>query len=317
MTGKIKKATEKGYIGSVRFFKNLIFLSICVLIAIPTALAVKYYRVVSTAQEPAVAEAEPAFAPAVDSMEPFEPYEDTVVPETTDIVSEEPPAYQALYPDFYAPQPYEATERVENAVYLTFSDGPSEQTDEILAILAEKEVKATFFVVGCNEEGDERRLRDIAEQGHTLGMHAYSHDYTKLYASVEDFLSELYKNYEEIIDVAGVGPTVFRFPGGSINAYNAGFYQELIDEMVRRGFVPFDANVSAEDANSGNTAEELVEHVMSDMAGLKRGVVLLHDSAGKKSTVEALPMIIDQLRGQGYAFLAITPETMPVLYASG
>lgn len=317
MTGKIEKATEKGYIGSVRFFKNLIFLSICVLIAIPTALAVKYYRVVSTAQEPAVAEAEPAFAPAVDSMEPFEPYEDTVVPETTDIVSEEPPAYQALYPDFYAPQPYEATERVENAVYLTFSDGPSEQTDEILAILAEKDVKATFFVVGCNEEGNEQRLRNIAAQGHTIGMHSYSHDYAKVYTSVEDFLGEFYENYKEILDVTGEAPTVFRFPGGSINAYNAALYRELIGEMVRRGFVPFDANVSAEDANSGNTAETLVTNVLGDMADQTRGVVLLHDSAGKTSTVEALPMIIDQLRGQGHAFLAITPETMPVLYASG
>lgn len=304
----------KGYVGSIRFFKNLIFLSICFLIAIPTVLALKYYRIVFTAQEPAVSVAAPVFASTTESMEPDG---EAVIEDRTVPVSQDPPAYQALYPDFYAPQPYGATERVENAVYLTFSDGPSERTDEILAILAEKDVKATFFVVGCDEEGDEQRLRDIAAQGHTIGMHSYSHDYAKMYASVEDFLGDFYENFKEILDATGKAPTVFRLPGGSINAYNAAIYRELIGEMVRRGFVPFDTNVSAKDGDSGNAAETLVENVLGDMAEQTRGVVLLHDSAGKTTTVEALPAIIDSLREQGYAFLAITPETMPVLYASG
>lgn len=176
MTDKTEEAPAKGYIGSVRFFKNLIFLSICVLIAIPSALAVKYYRIVSTAQEPPVYEAVPAFIPAT---EPVEPNEEAVIKDTADAVSENPPAYQSLYPDFYAPQPYAATERIERSVYLTFDDGPSEQTEHILDILAEKDVKATFFVVGQDDETGLARLREIAAQGHTLGMHTYSHVYTK------------------------------------------------------------------------------------------------------------------------------------------
>lgn len=313
MTDKTEEAPAKGYIGSVRFFKNLIFLSICVLIAIPSALAVKYYRIVSTAQEPPVYEAVPAFIPAT---EPVEPNEEAVIKDTADAVSENPPAYQSLYPDFYAPQPYAVTERIERSVYLTFDDGPSEQTEHILDILAEKDVKATFFVVGQDDETGLARLREIAAQGHTLGMHTYSHVYTEVYASVENCLAEFYANFTQIRDATGVAPTVFRFPGGSINAYSVGFYQELIAEMTRRGFVPFDWNVSAED-NGGpqKTADEIVELVQNRMRGVSRGVVLLHDKDGSEETVAALPALIDRLRANGYTFYAITPETMPVLFS--
>ncbi len=309
----VPAAAPSKYIGSIRFFKNLIFLSICVLIAVPCSLAVKYYRIASAPQEP-VSDAAPVVPPAA---EPTAPDAETGSKDTADAASEEPPAYQSLYPDFHAPQPYGATERIEKVVYLTFSDGPSERTDEILAILAEKDVKATFFVVGCNEEGDEQRLRNIAAQGHTIGMHSYTHDYAAIYASMESFLGDFYQNFQEILNATGVAPTVFRLPGGSINIYNAAVYRKLIGEMVRRDFVPFDANVSTEDVDSQNTAEKLVENVLRDMSGLTRGVVQLHDSVSKTSTVEALPTIIDRLREQGYSFMAITPETMPVLFVSG
>lgn len=326
MTDKIEKApatAARGYIGSIRFFKNLIFLSICVLIAVPSALAVKYYRAATALQTPeraaASEEAVPALAPTAEAAEITEENAaEEIFPAKISLIpapSDDPPSYQALYPDFYAPQPYGATKRDEGTAYLTFDDGPSPRTDEILKILAEQDVKATFFVVGCNEEGDEQRLRDIVAQGHTIGMHSYSHDYGKVYASVEDFLAEFYANFTQIRDATGVAPTVFRCPGGSINGYDSGFYQEIFSEMMRRGFVPFDWNVSSEDAAGGRkTAAELAENVSRQMAGKVRAIVLFHDSAVKFSTVASLPAVIERAREQGFQLAAITPETMPVIF---
>ena len=320
-----RRGQAGSYFGSIRFFKNLIFLSICILIAVPSALAVKYYRSAEEAAQARESAAAEAFAqvepePLPEPPDAETPAEEPAVPAENDSDNEPaptdtPPAYEALYPDFYAPQPYAAEERAEHTVYLTFDDGPSAQTDRILAILAEKDVKATFFVVGQNDGAGVQRLKSIAAAGHTLGMHSYSDDYGKVYASAEDFLAEFYANFKQLRDAAGVTPTVFRFPGGSVNIYNAGWYRELVGEMTRRGFVPFDWNVSAEDAGGAEkSAEEVTEAVLRGMNGMTRGVVLLHDRDGGKGTVAALPGLIDRLRAQGYTFRAITPETMPVLF---
>ena len=219
------------YFGSVRFFKNLILLCVIILILIPTVSSLRLKKELRLAQS----EME-SLQQSVDSLSadlaPSSPDEleqqftdqppavdPTPVSAPADV---ETPAYRELYPDFYAPQDFCATERVENTVYLTFDDGPSARTDEILKTLAEKDVKATFFVVGQNDEANLQRMRDIVEQGHTIGMHTYSHDYEKIYASVEAYLEDMYQIFCQIKETTGVTPTVFRFPGGSINGYNGG-----------------------------------------------------------------------------------------------
>lgn len=225
------------------------------------------------------------------------------------------PAYQSLYPDFCAPQPFDASETPENTLYLTFDDGPSERTDEVLATLAEKDVKATFFVVGHAGEAELERMRRIVEAGHTIGMHSYTHDYTALYASVESFLEDFYRNYTQIRDVTGVTPTVFRFPGGSVNGYNKGIRQELIAEMERRGFVPFDWNITSGDAAPGGArVDEVIGNVVNGAIRQGRGVVLFHDSAPKVTTAEALGTVIDMLRENGFAFAPLSPSIAPVLF---
>lgn len=330
--GRVKLLSQKmftwahGYIGTVRFFKNMIFLSICILIAIPSILAVKYYQDAASLL-PDTEASVPTFAPDADEMieNAAGETEDTEKTEAANPSADagalavetcDAPSYQALYPDFYAPQPYGATERIEGMAFLTFDDGPSPQTDEILAILAEQDIKATFFVVGCNEMGDEQRLRDIVAQGHTIGMHSYTHDYEKVYASVEDFLAEFYAVFQEIRDITGVTPTVFRCPGGSINGYNSGFYQEMFSEMIRRGFVPFDWNVSSDDAvGERKSAAQLTENVMTEIKGKTRAFILFHDSADKVQSVKALPAVIAQTRELGFEFAAITPKTMPVIFS--
>ncbi len=228
------------------------------------------------------------------------------------------PDYEDLYPDFYAPQPLDASQAPDHVIYLSFDDGPSPRTDEILPILEREGIKATFFAVGKNLDGNQTNLdraKRIVAEGHTLAMHSYSHNYKTCYASVEAFLDDFYKVFTVMRDQVGYTPTMFRFPGGSTNAYNYGVEQDIISEMLRRGFVPYDWNVSAQDATSKPLpVETILSNVMSTAAGKQYGVVLMHDSSARTTTVQALPEMIRQLRAQGYTFAALTPEVKPILF---
>jgi len=223
-----------------------------------------------------------------------------------------PPAYTQLYPEMYA-QSWEG-ERVEGGrvVCLTFDDGPSANTDRVLDILEQYGIKATFFIVGKTGQTDQQRMRRIVEAGHTLAIHSWSHNYKKIYASVEAFLDDFYQLYQWIYEVTGVYPQVFRFPGGSINSYNRGLYQEIISEMTRRGFVYFDWNASAQDATPTPLSPSVIRDNCLKGIGQDLVVVLSHDSAPRGTTVEALPSIIEGYRDAGYTFLPLNPGVKPV-----
>lgn len=230
-------------------------------------------------------------------------------------VSGQPLDYQRLYPEMKA----EATTFAENdpkAVYLTFDDGPSANTEKILDALKEKNQKATFFVVGKNIAGREAVLRRIVDEGHTIGIHGFSHNYDATYASIDAFLEDFHQAYDAVYQACGVYPAVFRFPGGSVNAYNRATYQQIIAEMVRRGFVYYDWNVSSEDATGkAYTADQLVQTVMAAVPGEEHAIVLMHDAADKKATADALPLLIDQLTAQGYYCDKLTPAVQPVTFS--
>ena len=146
--------------GSVRFFKILIATTFCILILIPSLLCLRFYRQ-GTARHEAGISAVPEEPVAPRTV--FEPVVSPPAFRATED-SRELSAWDALYPDFYAPQPYAATKRAANTVYLTFDDGPSSQTDEVLRILAEKDVRATFFVTGTEDPADLERMRGIVEK---------------------------------------------------------------------------------------------------------------------------------------------------------
>ena len=226
----------------------------------------------------------------------------------------EMPEYTTLFPDFYAPAWTGGTATGKKVCYLTFDDGPSSNTDRILEILDEYDVKATFFVIGKTGAADQARMRKIVEAGHTIGMHSWSHAYGTVYASVESFLTEFNKLYEWIYKVTGVYPTVFRFPGGSINGYNRGVYQEVIAEMTRRGFVYYDWNESAGDATKTPRAADLIAADCLKGIGRSQAVVLCHDSSARTTTVEALPAVIEGYRAAGYTFAGLNPGVKPVTF---
>lgn len=223
--------------------------------------------------------------------------------------------YQTLYPELYCEEPRpDGWVRSSNTVYLTFNNGPSEVTGQILDALAENGVKATFFVRGQTDEAAKEIMRRIVNEGHTIGVYTYSHRYTDIYKSVESYLDDFKLMYDLIYEATGVHPTVFRFAGGSISIYNALIYEPLIAEMTRRGFTYYDWNATGGDTISGATAESIKANVLQSMEGQDRAVVLLHDGAECVYTPEAVTAIITELRGQGYDFAALTPEIAPVIF---
>lgn len=317
----------RDYFGSVRFFKNLILLTVIILITVPTVLSFRFGQELEAVRSD-LSQTHAALDEATESLDRSqEALEQARAEAEAAIATQEAakaeqealeadaPAYQSLYPDFYAPQPLTANQAADGVMYLTFDDGPTARTPEVLNVLREENVKATFFVVGSDSERAKQWMRDIVADGHTIGMHSYTHEYETIYDSVEAYLDDMYRIFTLIKETTDITPTVFRFPGGSINGYNYEISQDLISEMLRRGFVPYDWNLSSGDAAAATVpADSLVSNIVNHASG-QRGVALMHDSTSKTTTVAALRPIIQQLRAKGYTFDCLTPDTKPILYS--
>ena len=195
-------------------------------------------------------------------------------------------------------------------VYLTFDDGPSEITEDILEVLDKYGVKATFFTIG-NVNSDLFYLyNEIIEKGHTLGMHSYSHVYSSIYANIPSFDEDFQKIYDQIYDVTGEHPFVYRFPGGSSNLVSAIPMTEFIKYLNEKNITYFDWNVSAQDAEGKLlTPEQIYNNVFKDVDKKDVCVVLMHDSASLPTTVEALSLIIEKLQEMDAVILPITETT--------
>ena len=201
--------------------------------------------------------------------------------------------------------------------YLTFDDGPSHSTGEILDILDENNVKATFFVVGKDESYYDT-YRDIVRRGHTLGLHSYTHDYDKIYAGINDFAEDVEELRNLLYDVTGVKCVYYRFPGGSSNTVSRVDMDTLISYIDSRGLIYFDWNALNNDAVSGSyTPAQLVDNIMSDVTGEDGVVILMHDLDARHTTVESLQMLIDRLRAEGYELLSIDENTPLVRHRRG
>lgn len=199
-------------------------------------------------------------------------------------------------------------------VYLTFDDGPSIYTDQILDILDDYDVKATFFVVGKETETAAEAMKEIVARGHTLGMHSYSHKYTEVYASMESFEEDFTKIHDLLYDTTGVESTVYRFPGGSSNTISRIDMSDFAEYLDTQGVRFFDWNVSSGDGGRVLlSVDELVENVTSHIEQRETAIILMHDSADKPTTVEALPTIIENILAlDDTVILPITDDTEPV-----
>ena len=198
-------------------------------------------------------------------------------------------------------------------VYLTFDDGPSTYTDDILDILAEHDVKATFFVCGKPDAKYTDLYKRIVNEGHTLGMHSYSHKYGEIYASLEAFKSDLDKLRIFLYETTGVWAKYYRFPGGSSNTVTQVPIEELINYLDGSEVTFYDWNVSAGDDYNGATKDTIYANIVNNVPKFKHCVVLMHDAADKKATVEALPEIIESIQAMDDTVIVpITDDTLPV-----
>lgn len=198
-------------------------------------------------------------------------------------------------------------------VYLTFDDGPSSNTDKILDILNEYGVKATFFV--CGNERYMEEYRRIVEEGHTLGMHSYSHKFREIYQSQEAFVEDMDRLHNYLYEVTGVDSKIVRFPGGSSNTIcEKDVMQDLIAYLTQEDIPYYDWNVSSGDAASGYvSAEQIASNVLNHVWQFDSVIVLMHDAANKDTTVEALPLIIEEiLEAENTVLLPITEDTTPI-----
>ena len=202
-------------------------------------------------------------------------------------------------------------EEPSKVVYMTFDDGPSENTDKILKILKKYDAKATFFVTGNNQKYNSS-IKKAADQGNTIALHTYTHDYANVYSSTTAYFEDLQKVSDMVKQITGKAPKYIRFPGGSSNTISAQYSQGImsaLDNMVHeRGYEYFDWNCSSGDAASNTVpTQDIVRNATS--CDYEQIMILFHDSSPKTTTVEALPEIIKSYKERGYVFKGISDDT--------
>lgn len=199
----------------------------------------------------------------------------------------------------------------EKIMYLTFDDGPSKHTQEVLDLLNKYSIKATFFVTGENAEYSSM-IKTIHEQGHTLGIHTYSHDYAKIYTSVDAYFQDIEKVSNLIKSETGVDTTLLRFPGGSSNTvskkYCDGIMTTLAKAVEEQGYTYYDWNAHNGDGDPSISADALYNQTMREIEGKDHVVLLLHDGAGNQNTIDSLDRVLIELIQQGWTFKVIEPN---------
>lgn len=220
------------------------------------------------------------------------------------------------FPTLYATPPEAFHTPQQKTVYFTFDDGPSKTTEVLLNMLAAENVKATFFVTAQEEDREyaQMLLRRMRDEGHTIGLHSYSHNFTKIYSSLESYLEDLQKLDDYIFEATGVRSDILRFPGGSASANcDKALMRRIAGEVSRRGYVFYDWTVpSGDHTGSAKPVSELAGTILKKIGDGPVEIVLCHDSAAPKTTPDAVQSVIATLRKQGWTFDRLTNETPPV-----
>lgn len=217
------------------------------------------------------------------------------------------------YPNMWCEQYIGKYKKAEKTVYLTFDDGPSQNTDAILKVLKDNDIKATFFIVPDEGEVCAKRLRAITAAGHTIGVHSFTHNYLTVYADEKAYVKDFAKAYDIIVKATNKKPWLYRFPGGSVNQYNRYCREGIKKALSERGFVYYDWNVDSNDWR-GLSSEQICQNVTADAKKFSSPTILMHDTDTRDNTVAALENVIKCLKDGGYKFAPLTPEVEPVQY---
>lgn len=192
----------------------------------------------------------------------------------------------------------------EKIAYLTFDDGPSQNTLKILDALNEYGAKATFFLLGETAERNPDIVKRIYEEGHTIGNHSYTHIYNRVYGTREEFLSEISMWENAVGNIIGKENLVklFRFPGGSKEDWKL-MYRNISAELGYN-FVDWTA-LNGDADGKPFSKERCMQEIEKYCTGTKDVIILMHDSAKKTITAEMMPEILEFLKGKGYTFRKI------------
>lgn len=197
----------------------------------------------------------------------------------------------------------EKTKENEKVAYLTFDDGPSKNTKKVLEILDRYKIKATFFIIGSSltEEYIEQ-MKTMEKEGHSIGIHTFSHKYNQIYLSKDAYLKDFNKVNEVLCKNLKNNPRIYRFPGGSCNCFIGTEKKAIVEELKNKGYTYFDWNVSGEDSVNLPSVKSIVNNVLKDYKNFNKPIILLHDGPSNGNTVSALSTIIEDIKKSGYSF---------------
>ena len=208
-----------------------------------------------------------------------------------------------------------AEEKQKKIAYLSFDDGPSQNTERVLDVLKIYNIKATFFLIGENiTPKREKLLERLKEEGHVIGIHTYSHDAKKMYTSAKDFEEDFLKAEKSISPYVDEDIKLCRFPWGSANKYLKKIEGSVIPWLQERGYAYFDWNVSGEDSVGCPTCSSIYKNVKKDVFRYDNPVILLHDSGTCDKTVQVLPDVIALIKSEGYQFDTLDHMASPYQY---
>ena len=194
----------------------------------------------------------------------------------------------------------------KKVAYLTFDDGPSNNTHQILDILKQNNIKATFFVLGSQVEIFPETTNRIYNEGPYIANHGYSHKYSEIYQSPEQVLNEFNQCNQIVaktINVPEYNSHLFRFPGGSVGGKYAELKKQAVTLLEQNDILHIDWNSLTGDSEKVNPTEEyLMDNLQKTTEGKNSLVILMHDAQAKKITAETLPKVIEYLQQQGYSF---------------
>lgn len=241
------------------------------------------------------------------------------VEEVVEVLEEKPvlpTPISGLYPEMVVEkQEYVPLAEGEKNVYITFDDGPCKTTPDLLKVLKELDVKATFFVTGQYGTDEEvvEWMKMIKADGHEIGVHSYSHRYNEIYSSVKKYLEDFKKMDDLIVEATGEHSKIFRFPGGSNTGYNTKIREKVIREMTSRGMVYYDWNAYNGDCD-GFSKKEMVAKAVKESGYRDKSIVLMHNIPNKDQVIETLPKIVNQLKKEGYACKALEGTVEPIQF---
>lgn len=205
----------------------------------------------------------------------------------------------------------------QKVAYLTFDDGPSKVTPELLSILSANHVTATFFVVGLHAQKYPGMLEQMVRGGNAVGVHSWTHDYSYIYKNTRNFLADFVKLKNYITEETRIAPNICRFPGGTNNtvSFRYGPGQDIMRQIVAlvegMGFKYYDWNVSSAEASNPPPSKDLIVHnVVSQCQNKDTAVILFHD-VDNQGYLDALPTVIAELRAQGFAFETLSRDNPP------